>query len=278
MKTHTTASLRRSLLAGAFLGLTTITSHAAIITWSAATYISGNSDVSTTGTLVVARNFGGTGVPSATVNGVTFLPFAVDGTTNSFTVGNAKLSTPSAGDPIQPAATATFQALSAQYTTLLTTATTLKADRQYTLTLSGLTVGQAYQFQVWVNNSTRGYPGPTSVLGDAFNFPTTVGDGLGNNVSLYAGDNGIGGGPNGTNRAPTPGQFAIGTFTADLVTQSFTLQNGEISGWVNGFQLRTIPAAAAVVPEPGSALAGLLALGVCLSGLGKRSHRQTAEA
>ena len=278
MKTQSSPSIRPGILAVGILALTTITAHAAVVTWGAATNIAGNSDVSTAGALVNARNFGGPGAPpTATVNGVAFLPFAVDGLSNTYTAGNATLSTVSDRNPTF-ATTSTFQALSAPYTTLLATATRFTADRSYKLTFSGLTAGQAYQFQVWQSNSTRGYPGPTSVLGDSFNFPLSIGDGLGNNVSLYAGDNGIGGGPNGTNRAPTPGQFVIGAFTANALTQDFVFSNGEIDGWVNGFQLRALAAAPAVVPEPGSALAGMLALGVCLRGLLARSRRQTAEA
>ena len=274
MKTHAivTTSLRHSFLAVGILGFTAIASHAAVVTWGAATGISGDSNVSTAGTLVNARNFGGPGAPpTTTVNGVAFLPFAVDGLSTTYTAGNATLSTVSDRNPTF-ATTSTFQSLSAPYTTLLATATKFTADRSYKLTFSGLTAGQAYQFQVWQSNSTRGYPGPTSVLGNAFNFQLSIGDGLGNNVDLYAGDNGIGGGPNGTNRAATPGQFVLGTFTANALTQDFLFSNGEIDGWVNGFQLRALAAAPAVVPEPGSALAGMLALGVCLSGLAGRSR------
>ena len=46
------------------------------ITWGSATNISGNSDVSTSGTLMYAYNIGGAGVSSATVNTVTFASYA----------------------------------------------------------------------------------------------------------------------------------------------------------------------------------------------------------
>ena len=64
---------------------------AALITWGSATTISGDTDVSTSGTLVGAFNIGGTGVPSTTVNGVTFQSFAVGSTTGG-TVANFALS------------------------------------------------------------------------------------------------------------------------------------------------------------------------------------------
>jgi MYXO-CTERM domain-containing protein len=52
----------------------------------------------------------------------------------------------------------------------------------------------------------------------------------------------------------------IGTFTADATSQQIFYANGEINGWVNGFQLRQVVSS---VPEPGTALAGLVAVGLC---------------
>jgi hypothetical protein len=54
----------------------TATTHAATITWSAPTNISGDSDVITTGTLVAARNFSQTQV-APTVNGILFDIFPI---------------------------------------------------------------------------------------------------------------------------------------------------------------------------------------------------------
>ena len=51
--------------------------RAADIIWGTPTIISGDTDVSTTGTLVHAYAFGNLLVPGATVNGVTFARFAV---------------------------------------------------------------------------------------------------------------------------------------------------------------------------------------------------------
>src|SRR4051812_43188466 len=64
-------------------------SHGAVITWGAATNISGISDVTTAGTLVGAFNLGADGVSQATVNGVTFAPFAYTAPTT--TVGNFQI-------------------------------------------------------------------------------------------------------------------------------------------------------------------------------------------
>jgi hypothetical protein len=237
--------VRAALLASAAALATIASSHAALIAWGAPTNIAVDSDVSTNGTLVVAHNFGGTSVPSTTINGVTFLPFALNGGSNSVTVGNATLSAP---NPINAAATTTFQALSASYLDLLTSAATLQADSVFTLEITGLTIGQTYEFQTWVNNSNR-QNGPN------FLFPTEVSDGV-NTVTLYAGDDGTT-----RNIPPVPGQYVIGTFTASAVSQQVTYVNGEIDGWVNGFQLRQLGAPA--VPEPGTALAGLAAMGLC---------------
>ena len=100
-----------------------------------------------------------------------------------------------------------------------------------------------------MNNSNR-QNGPN------FLFETTVGDGLGNDVNLYAGDDGTT-----RNIPPVPGQYVIGTFTATAASQQIKYSNGEINGWVNGFQLRRL--AAPAVPEPGTALAGMIAVGLC---------------
>lgn len=59
--------------------------EAAVITWETPQTISGDSDVSTTGSLIYAYNVGPNTVSPSTVNGVTFAAFAypVSGTTVS---------------------------------------------------------------------------------------------------------------------------------------------------------------------------------------------------
>ena len=49
-----------------------ITEAVDVVTWGTATGITGDSDVSTNGTLIYAYNLGASGVTSTTVNGVTF--------------------------------------------------------------------------------------------------------------------------------------------------------------------------------------------------------------
>ena len=62
------------------LALCGAAAHAAPIVWNAATNISGDSDVSTDGTLVNAVNLGAAGVAATTVNGVLFNPLLMTGT------------------------------------------------------------------------------------------------------------------------------------------------------------------------------------------------------
>jgi hypothetical protein len=88
-----------------------------------------------------------------------------------------------------------------------------------TLTLSGLKVNQSYQVQIW------------SLQRDFLNYVTTYTSGA-NSVSLHL----------------NPGEFTLGSFTADAVTQSLTIQNtggGAFYYGVNAVALRELP-------EPGS--------------------------
>src|ERR1043166_7327806 len=74
------ANFSTLLRAGVFalaLSSAYFTSSAAVVSWGAPTTISGDSDVSTSGTLLGAVNWGfssaGIGNPTTTVNGVTFI-------------------------------------------------------------------------------------------------------------------------------------------------------------------------------------------------------------
>lgn len=228
--------LLATFLVPAVFFTTVSTVSAAIITWGAATDIAGDSDVITTGTLVAAVNVGPTGVAPTTINGVPFSAFS------SASLGIT---------------TTTSQALSSDYLTLLNSALRVQADVGFTLSMGGLTIGEHYLFQTWVNNSGRNF---FAGRGD---FPTSVGDGNGNEVELYPGDSGVGMGPGGSNIPPAPGQYVIGTFTADATFQAVDYFSGEIDGVVNGFQLRIAAPAVAPIPEPGTALAGWMLLAMC---------------
>jgi len=124
-----------------------------------------------------------------------------------------------------------------------------------TVTLSGLTIGQEYMLQIFGNDSRNGRH---------WDFETGFSDGV-NNLA-YSLSAGTAGRLSLSNRNPISGEgepsgdYIIGTFIANAVTQSFEI-NGSVDGFssyntgraqINGLQLREIP-------EP--ATLSLLALG-----------------
>jgi hypothetical protein len=220
--------------------------HASSITWSAAQNISGDADVSTAGTLVGAFNVGGSGLGSTTVNGVTFNPFVLSG--SSATSGNFAfaIATSFAANNTVGSALAPFSSLSASYQTLLSSAAG-DFTTPFTLTMSGLTVGHSYAFEWWSNFSNS----------DGLSTLTTAtagGSGVTLNTNTNTGGTGLGGGL---------GQFATGTFTADAATQVVTFSSANQDA-IDGFQLRSVESPSAV-PEPASLiLFGSAALGLAL--------------
>jgi hypothetical protein len=221
---------------------------ASSITWGAATNISGDADVSTTGALVGAFNVGGAGVSGTTVNGVLFSPFALGGTSataGDFTFTNASgfgtnSNTGSANAP--------FASLSAGYQALLSSALS-QIQTDSVLTMTGLTPGDTYAFEWWANISTTGSTQGTAATN-------------GNTVSLALNTGAAGG----------LGQFAIGTFTADgtgTETVTFGVRANSSFYMLNGFELRDV-AGSTAVPEP----ATLLLLGTGLAAVARRVRRQ----
>ena len=239
---HTTSHLLRltfCFLAAAFfaaIALFSPAAHASSITWGSAQNITGDSNVSTDGSLVGAYNVGNTGVSSAAVNGVNFQSFAVPNNSNGGTVGNFTISSGSqlfSNNSSHGSAQPPFSGLSNGYQTMLASGIA-SISSGFSLTMIGLTIGMQYQFQWWANDSNGG------------SFPTTAT--AGNSVSLQS------------NTAHTPGglgQFALGTFTADSATQIISFTLSEV-GFLNAFQLREFQGSVGV-PEGGDTL-GLLAL------------------
>jgi hypothetical protein len=132
-----------TLLAIVGLPLLSHTARAGSITWGTPQNISGDSDVSTTGTLIGAFNVGGpaSGGPAVpnntTVNGVTFVGFPLSG--NNSVSGNFSFSS-SAGfgsNNDDVSGSPPFSTLSPSYQTLLESLAGNITD-PFTLTISGL--------------------------------------------------------------------------------------------------------------------------------------------
>lgn len=223
---------------------------AATITWGTPQTISGDSDVSTVGTLVYAYNFGPffgpATVVSSTVNGITFEAFPITHPT-SVTVGSVTISESPAnliGFNVL-SVTGSYGALSPAYRAVLNGGAGAGFPDTVTLSLGGLSAGQQYLFQWWASNAAN-IPPVTTVTGSATSLVT-----LDSNFTDT--DGGL-------------GQFVTGTFTADGTTQSIAFTGAGQSPLINAFQIRA-------VPEPSTyvmALAGL-ACGGCAMRRRKRS-------
>lgn len=207
-------------VATAVLGFTT-QSYAAIIVWNPATTIVDDSDVSITGTsLYAARFYSGTGA-SLTINTVTFTDPGSNVTWGGQTQNGIGSATGTTGN----------------YATFLSSDSYNggpSLGSSGTLNLNNLISGQEYMVQLWSSDSRNG----------AYNQLVTFT--AGNAVSLNR---------NTTGTSNTgSGQWVIGTFTADAVTQVITVNNNLGQGLaLNGLQVRTIP-------EPSAALLGGLGM------------------
>ena len=209
---------------------------AAVINWGSPLGISGDSDVSTSGTLFAAANFAS--ASNTTVNGVTFNAFPITGGGTSATVGNISVQglvgsgTGFIPATLTPTNINTWATLSASYKNLL--APTLRQaglGNSLQFTISNLTVGGTYAVQYWVNDSRWTNPsGITVNVGTAVLTPNT---------------GSINGGV---------GQWVTGTFTADATTQTFSASPATLTTtYANAMQVRLL-----AVPEPSTwAMAGV---------------------
>ena len=210
---------------------------AAAITWSSPQNISADSDVSTLGSLVGALNIGGSGVGDTTVNGVDFSGLSVSGTSVTSGVFTLALATGFSSADGNVSSNAPFATLSPSYQLLLSSFAGNAAAAPFSLTISGLNIGDQYQFEWWANTTASSN---TDVSATATNT-----------VTLSSQPSSLVGGL---------GQFAVGTFTADSPNEVITF-NSTFQPLLDGLQLRDITPA----PEPPALAllsAGLLALGV----------------
>ena len=219
-----------SLLAG-------LNSFAAAITWGKATTISNDTDVVTSGSLAYAYD---DAYYATAVNGVPFgggNSYTALGTnitlSGSYSWSNTAFGS-STGKP--------WDGLSFFYQTLLRGGVYAANNVPMSVTLSNLVVGHAYLVQVWVNDNRPGAGSRTE----------TVNSSGGNAVSLDYNNTGTNGGV---------GQFTIGTFTADAVSQAFTMSGvfpaGGNSSQLNAIQVRDQSVApgtntAAITLNPGT--------------------------
>lgn len=175
--------MKTAVLCASIAGLIAAAASAADITWQTPLTISGASDVSTLGTY-----FGSwtpySYVAPLTVNGVT-LSSDLPGATQTFdnAGGTGTYASPGTAD--------------ANYNSLLTSALFGNTAGPYTVSWNGMTSGDTYQLEFWVNDS-RNIGGLRT---------ETITGGANTSANLSYGSN-----PDGTG----PGQYIIGTFVADV--------------------------------------------------------------
>jgi hypothetical protein len=216
--------LARVVLATLVLGGWCALADAAPIVWGTPQTISGDSDVSTAGSLVYAYNVGASTVAASTVNGVTFAayPFPVSSTAQTVTVGSVTMTeSPDSLVPFNVASTSSpYSGLSSAYKAMLDAGGGAGAPDAITMTFGGLSTGQQYLFQWWASNAGN-IPPVNSVSASATN-----------SVTLDA---------NLTNTGGGFGQFVTGTFTADGATQAIVLAGVGGQPLINAFQIRAVP-------------------------------------
>jgi autotransporter-associated beta strand protein len=204
--------IKTSALILAFGLSSVLTGFSAYVVWQTPATITANTNVSTAGTLVSAYNIGGTAV---TLNGVTFAAGTFTGPSGSLTFGNLAVGSTGYYPYNAGSALPAFTSLSAGYKQLIQTSL-YQGYGTVALTLTGLTPGNDYQVQFWINRSD--YAGSKT----KFIAGNTSGD-----VVANVGTNGV-------------GQFVIGTFTANATTQHITADNspGNYYFFLSAYQLR----------------------------------------
>ncbi len=214
-------------------------SFAATISWSVFNIANDLSQVSTTGTLHASAyglNGGATASfdgLSETINGVQFTDAStLDSATNQDNIGSR-------------AGTYTGQPTPG-FRQLFEHGSRNTANADQSITFSGLTIGHAYQIQLWFtdNVGTAGTQG--LVLGNGSAAAPTYG--VDTTLLFEVTEGGY-------------GQYGLGVFTANAATQSFKLRKwgnltttpvAQSNTYVNAWQIRDL----GVIPEPSTALLG----------------------
>jgi len=237
------------------------------IAWGSAQNISGSNDVSTSGSLVYAYQFGNNLTGTTTVNGVAFQPFNVATESTTATTGNVTLAATASGSvmysyDVLTSGSAPFANLPVDYQSLLSsgvisTIYDVGDGAPLDIQLGGLTPGTSYLVQWW------------SCATDVLAMYQTVA--LGSpNVTLDS---------NTIDTAGGLGQYVIGTFTAAGTSQTITLQGLTMnsapydSPTINALQVRQ---ASSSVPEIDPAgMGSVLALVTSALGLLERRRMKT---
>jgi hypothetical protein len=226
-------TITRGVLGAAIASLVASAAEAqSDVTWQTPVTISSPSDVNTTGTLLGTwAPYSGDAVGGLAVNGVTFQAFPdLPGATDTFDngAGNGTFASPGTSD--------------SNYNDLLTAAAFGNTSNPYTLSWNGMTVGDTYLVQLWVNDGRN----------STVNARTETITGGGNtSLSLAYGSGNSG-----------AGQYVIGTFVAGSSSETLTLTPGPAipSAQFNLLQVREI----AAVPEPSTIALCAASLGMLL--------------
>lgn len=188
----------------------------AAVEWMPASGITGDSDVSTAGTLVCAWSAASAG--DVTVNGVTF---AGGGGKSGDTADNIDATFDRENSKAFASSAAPYAGLSTGYQALLKSSVYSVDDRSAHITLKNLTPGKKYQVQLWVNDSR---------VGTRTQTVTSTGD---NTVSMdFNTSDALGG----------LGQVVLGAFTAKSDAQTVTFTgDGSTPPQLNAVQVRALP-------------------------------------
>ncbi|MHB1767366.1 MAG: PEP-CTERM sorting domain-containing protein [Phycisphaerae bacterium] len=247
---HSSSLAARVAIAGAALAVfagAAGTASAAVISWGAATDVSGNTDVSTTGTFVGAFSLGdnnGSAPSNEVINGVTFTginaPALGQGYSTSVAAGTDTITGPGfegySGYTPPGSLSAAYQSILANGffnpgVGYLNGPNNSPLD----LNLGRLTPGSEYQVEIWVNDGRSISAGNTQTVSGSPSDSVVLQEQTGPLVA---------------------GQFAIGTFIADNTgMQTISITAGKVGSYpsqLNAYEVRA-------VPEPASL--GLFAIG-----------------